>query len=132
MCPSVRLPDVRCGSAAGRQVAGDPFAGAAQNTGRWRVRGVCAQGGSNRAWGKVKDSARKPIRPQLNKSAPALVNIAALADRVQAGEVVTCPGVEATGDLLAELSSRGRVRLCNEWQGNTLLIVVGPREGDVA
>lgn len=80
----------------------------------------------------MKASARKPIRPQLNKPAPALVNITALADRVQAGEVVTCPGVEATGDLLAELRSRGRIRLRSEWQGNTLLIVVGPREGDAA
>ena len=57
--------------------------------------------------------------------ASATVDIAALADRVQAGETVTAPSVEAAGELLQELARRGRTRQASEWSGNTLRIFVG-------
>ena len=77
---------------------------------------------------------RRPVGAQSSRPASASVDIAALADQVQAGRIVTCPSVEATGDLMTELGRRGRVRWRSEWRGNTLLIVVGPREseGDIA
>ena len=49
----------------------------------------------------------------------------ALADRVQAGETVTAPSVEAAGELLQELARRGRTRQASEWYGNTFRIFVG-------
>lgn len=58
-------------------------------------------------------------------AASATVDIVALADRVQAGETVTAPSVEAAGELLQELSRRGRTRQASEWYGNTLRIFVG-------
>jgi hypothetical protein len=52
-------------------------------------------------------------------------DIAALAERVLAGETVTAPCVEAAGALLDELKTRGRVRQTSTWHGNTLIISVG-------
>jgi len=51
-----------------------------------------------------------------------------LADRVLAGELVIAPSVNAAGDLLDELKTRGWTRQYSEWQGNTLTIFVGTNE----
>lgn len=98
----------RCGSGSLAQTTGSCVCGAMSCVSRSRG----------------KNHMRRAAPPRIGP----LVDIDGLADRVRAGETVTCPSVEATGDLLTELKARGRVRLRSEWRGNRLLIVVGPSE----
>ena len=68
-------------------------------------------------------SVRSPVR-STTPTASAL-DLAALAERVLAGETGTAPSVEVAGALLDELKARGRVRQTSTWRGNTLIISVG-------
>ena len=62
---------------------------------------------------------------RVTRLVESAADIAALAERVVAGETVIAPSVEAAGALLDELKTRGRVRQTSMWRGNTLIISVG-------